>query len=369
MTALNRCVPDGWVVGAASELPVEPSDFGWPDRKPGVGCNHLVCLHCKAELKSQVGFHLELDWEHRERVTERAILMHTSEDWSRIDGIKTEKDFRLYTCRCFHHAVFQGQLTFDPDSINVDGSTTRHLPWTCAGHPALTLPVTFGDRTVPDIEALSAVVVDAATDSAKAGVVLGLYWRSQHGSLEAIVQETLQRVAVGPQPLSSGLKALFEAQTRLAPLNSFFEELIRYQVGIARPEANRREQLVDILASSIWQRPSGMPEVGTLQILRDESLAGFATSSQLRMFEALDREWLMAHADELLAKNSDRAGGILVRAGRVMLFDPDRAAAMRTLTALARKTGVPAERLVAQAQDELGVLVVDSAEILAAIGG
>ena len=146
-------------------------------------------------------------------------------------------------------------------------------------------------------------VVDAANDPAKAGLVLGLHWRSQHGSLEAIVQETLQRVAAGPQPLSPALKALFEAQTRLAPPSAFFDELIRYQVGSARPEANRREQLVDILASSIWQRPSGMPEVGTLQILRDESLAGFATSSQLRMFEALDKEWLVAHADELRAKN------------------------------------------------------------------
>ena len=165
------------------------------------------------------------------------------------------------------------------------------------------------------------------------------------------------------------MKALFEAQTRLAPLSSLFDELIRYQVGIARPEANRREQLVDILASSIWQRPSGMPEVGTLQILRDESLAGFATSSQLRMFEALDREWLVAHADELLAKNPDRAGGVLARAGRAMLFDPDRGAATRTLTALARKAGVPAERLVAQAQEELSVLVVDSADVLAAIKG
>jgi hypothetical protein len=77
----------------------------------------------------------------------------------------------------------------------------------------------------------------------------------------------------------------------------------------------------------------------------------------------------VAHADELLAKRPDRAGGILARAGRAMLFDPDRAAAMRTLTALARKTGVPAERLVAQAQEELGVLVVDSAEVLAAIKG
>ena len=212
-------------------------------------------------------------------------------------------------------------------------------------------------------------MVDAANDPAKGGVVLGLYWRSRHGSLEAIVQETLQRVAVGPQPLSSALKALFEAQTCLAPLSSFFDELIRYQVGIARPEANRRGQLVDILASSIWQRPSGMPEVGTLQILRDESLVGFATSAQLRIFEALDREWLVAHADELLAKNPDRAGGVLARAGRAMLFDPDRGAATRTLTALARKAGVPAERLVAQAQEELSVLVVDSADVLAAIKG
>ena len=168
--SINRYIPDGWVCGTWAELPANPTEFQWHDRKPLVGCNHLVCLLCEAEVKSQRGYHLVLDWEHRERVPERAILMQTSEDWSRIDGIRTEKDFRLYTCRCFYHAA-------------------------------------------------------------------------------------------------------------------------------------------------------------------------------------------------------DRAGGILARAGRAMLFDRDRVTAMRALTALARNTGVPAERLVAQAQEELGVLVVDSAEILAAIQG
>lgn len=95
--SINRYIPDGWVCGTWAELPANPTEFQWHDRKPLVGCNHLVCLLCEAEVKSQRGYHLVLDWEHRERVPERAILMQTSEDWSRIDGIRTEKDFRLYT--------------------------------------------------------------------------------------------------------------------------------------------------------------------------------------------------------------------------------------------------------------------------------
>ncbi len=53
-----------------------------------------------------------------------------------------------------------------------------------------------------------------------------------------------------------------------------------------------------------------------------------------------------------------------------MLFgvtDPE--AALRTLGAMARKTGIAAETLSAQAEAALGVLVVDSAAILSAIKG
>jgi hypothetical protein len=369
MTEANRCVPDAWLFGASRSLPVDPSEFDWPERSPPAGCNHLVCLECKAEVKSQVGYRLPLDWDHRERVPQRAMQMHASDDWSKVEGIESEPDYRLYTCRCFYHSLFRPALTFDPENRDMEGNPTRNLPWTCAGHPPLELPVQLGDRSIADAAELAAAVVAAAKDPAQGDLVLGVYFRTHHGSLESVVPRALADAAVGPAPLAPALAALFERQASLAPLSSFFEELIRYQRGVSRAAPARRAQLVDILTSAVFQRPSGVVETGTLELLRDEALEGVTTSAQLRMFELLDREWFVAHVEQLLAKSSDRPGAILARAGRAMLYTADRDAAMRRLTALARKTGVPAETLSAQAEEALGVLVVDSKPVLAAIKG
>jgi hypothetical protein len=357
MTSQNRCAPDAWLVGASRALPADPSDFEWPDRAPPVGCNHLVCLDCKAEVKSQAGYRLPLDWEHRERVPQRAAQMHASDDWSTIDGIEVEPDFRLYTCRCFYHSLFEVALTFNPDSMDEYGNPSRNLPWTCAGHP----PLERADATR---------IAEAAADPARADEVLDLYFRTQHGLLDAVVPDALARAAAGSAPLAPALKALLEARTSLAPLSRFVEELLRYQRGLSRPDPQRRAQIVDVLASAVWQRPSGTAEIGALDMLRDEALGGVVTPAQLRMFEALDREWLVAHVDELLANNRDHAGAVLARAGRAMLFNaPDPDATLRALGALARKTGVDPAALSAQAEAALGVLVVDSGPVLAAIKG
>lgn len=366
----NRCVPDAWLRGASRALPAEPSAFDWPERAPPAGCNHMVCLDCKAEVKSQVGYNLALDWEQRERVPQRALQLHASDDWSQVDGIEVEPDFRLYTCRCFYHSLWQLALTFNPERIDMTQEPTRNLPWTCAGHPPLELPVELAGRTIRDAAALPAAIVDAAQNPAQASAVLDLYFRTHHGSLEGVVPDALAGAAAGPAPLPAALEALFESQTRLAPLSAFVEELVRVQRGLARADPERRAQLIDVLTSAVWQRPSGVVETGTLALLRDEALGGVTTLAQLRMFEMQDREWLVAHVEALLAKNPDRAGAILARAGRAMLYgaaDPE--ATLRTLAALARKTGVAAETLSAQAEAALGVLVVDSKPVLDAIKG
>lgn len=357
MSEINRCVPDAWVRGAKFPLPTDPTEFDWPDRAPAVGCNHLVCRDCNAEVKWQDGYDLALDYQQRERVPQRAAQMHGSDDWSKIDGIRVEPVLRLYTCRCFYHSVHQAELTFNPDRTDTTQEPTRNLPWTCAGHPPL------ADRSAAE---LAATVVEAAQDPARQSEVLGLYFRTHHGPLEAVVPEALAKAAVGPAPLAPALKSLFEAQTRLAPLSRFVEELLRPP----RTKTERRAQLVDVLTSAVWQRPSGRDETGTLELLRDEALAGVTTTAQLRMFEMQDRAWLVAHVKELLAKNPDQAGAVLARAGRAMLFgatEPD--AVLEKVGALAKKTGVARATLAAQGREALGILALDSEAVLAAIQG
>jgi hypothetical protein len=367
MTNVNRCVPDAGVVGA-QPLPAAPTEFDWPDRKPAVGCNHLVCLWCKAKVKSRVGFLLQLDWDNRDVVPKRAAQLHSTDDWAAVAGVQLHPDCRLYACRCFYHSEFSLSHTFNPERVDKTGEPSRNLPWTCAGHPPLELPVELDGRTIADASDFADAVTAAANNSGKADVVRGLYYRTHHGPLEAVVPEVLARIAEGATPLAPPVKRLFEAQTNLAPLNSFVEELVRYQTGLSPANLERRNQVVDILSAVIWQRPSGLVETGTLELLRTEALQGIVTSEQLRMFEAFDREWLVAHVEQLVSKRPDRAGGILARAGRAMLFNSlDPEGAMRTLSALARKIGASVEILSAQAEAELGVMILDSGNVLDAL--
>ncbi len=367
MTTANRCAPDAWVVGA-QPLPADPTEHDWPGRPDAVGCSHIVCLSCKAEVASRPGFYLKLGDDDRALVSQRAAQLRATDDWASIDGVEAAPECRLYACRCFYFPEFTRSLTCDPENVDNSGQVTRNLPWTCAGHPPLELPVQLGARSFTDAAALSMEIAKIATDPTQAVVVRDLYYRTHHGSLDAIVTDALAEAARGPAPLDPALKALFEAQTDLAPLSSFVEELIRYQRKLTTAASGRREQLVDVLAQAVLQRPSGSSETGTLELLRDEALEGVVTSSQLETLEYADGAWLVAHVEDLVARNPDRAGGILARAGRAMLStSPDPDGAMQTLSTIARKTGATAATLSAGAEAALGVRVLDSKRVLEVI--
>lgn len=89
------------------------------------------------------------------------------------------------------------------------------------------------------------------------------------------------------------------------------------------------------------------------------------------MFEAVDRDWLKANVEALVAKNPEHAGAVLVRGGRALLYGSlDRDVATQTLAAIARKTGIGPDMLVAQAEIDVdaGTLADDdSKRILAAL--
>lgn len=357
MNRVNRCVPDAWVTGASRALPSDPTEFDWPQRTPKVGCTQLVCLVCKEHVKHRDGLYLpNQDSENHLLVPERAKQLFERDDWASVDGVSRKQDFRLYACRCFYRSEFEALITFNPEHEDLAGNASRNLPWTCEGHPALELPVELGAQSLTDSSQLAAAIVQAAKDPAQMDVLRGFYYRSQNGSLETIVPEALNAAAAGPGPIEPGLKALFAAQTNLAPLKSLFEELVRYQTKLAIADPTRREQIVDILSATVAQRPAGIAETGTMDMLRDEALQGVVTAAQLELFETYDREWFIAHLEELVTKTAAHAGGVVVRGGRALLLSGvDAGQVEQTVAALARKTGMAVDALVAQAQADVGI--------------
>lgn len=265
--ARNRCVPDAWVIGAKNSVPTDPTEFDWFERRPPLGCSHMICLRCKAEVRSRAGLLLDLDGEHPDWAAKYLAQLQSTEDWSTIRGIKPHPKSRLYACNCFYHSEFSLSRTFNPESFDEHGEPSRNLPWTCAGHPSLALPTQVDGRNISNAKELGEAVVAAAIDPAKRDVVRGLYWRSNHGPLESVVPDALATLARGAKPLPEPLKTLFETQANLAPASSFVEELIRYQAGIVKADVARRKQLIDILTAVVRQRPSGVVEEGTPALL------------------------------------------------------------------------------------------------------
>ena len=355
MATLNRCVPEARTICGPGPLASDPSEFDWPERVPVVGCTRMVCLWCHAEVKSQVGLLLHLDWADKDRVRERAAWMHAHDDWRTIDGIVEKPWSRLYTCRCFYYAEASTSLTCDPELVDPSGEVTRHLPWTCAGHPPAELPVTIGAQVCADPAALATAIAAAADDPALAPTLRGLYFRTHHGSLEPLVPEAVAHAARGPGPLSAPLRALTIDEPRLAPLDRFVEELIAYQRAGRIASTGRRADLVDVLCAAVAQRPSGRVESGAIALLRDEALGGVTTPALLKTFSIHDRAWFTANLPALASKNPGAAGGVLAWGGRALLYtDPDHAAAIRQLADIARTTGQDAPTLRAQAEASLG---------------
>ncbi len=355
MDTPNRCVPDGMTVGPAGDYPADPTEFRWPNRQPACGCTKLVCLLCKADVKARLGFFLPLEFGNRPLVPDLATKLHNLDDWTQVPGVEVSTHHRLYACRCFYYSESSASFTFNPDDVDEMGRGRRNLPWTCQGHPPADLPIMVDGRILRDVAEVSALVKEALTDSTRIEWLRGLFHRTHHGALESVVPDVVARAAEGPAPLDPSLKSLCASETALAPLSAFVEEVLRYQRGLSKPDAKRREDLVDVLSAAVWQRPSGVVEAGTITVLQDEALQGAITISQLKMFETHDREWLIAHVEDLVARRPDQAGGILALAGRAMVWlNADPAPAVQRLAVIARASGVAADALLTQARASMG---------------
>jgi hypothetical protein len=317
---MNHCEPAAYVLGPGRQLPDDPTDYDWENRHPPVGCNRLVCPRCKADVKV------------------------TSEEPKR----------RVYACECFEHSASTGCMTFELHFTQFGDPEPQHnLPWNCGGHPPAELPLRFGDRTIRERAELVAAIVAAAKDVAQHDALLSVHHRTQSGPLEGIVPDALARAAAGPSPIDESLKAFFMKRTRLAPLASFAKQ-------VARGSRERRLQLVDVLAQSVWYLQPDAAK-GTIAVLRREALKGVITSAQLAALSWHDYDWMLAHFEELLKKNPEHAGRILAWGGRVFLMAGSfTEEASQGLEALARKTGVSVDTLIAQAEESSGIWAMET---------
>ena len=91
---------------------------------------------------------------------QRVDLLYDRDDWDALSFVKRASTYRLYICRCGPvEESFERALSMTSVDGNPDGGNP--IPWTCQGHPIVTLPAVVGGVELVDDAALERVVRSA----------------------------------------------------------------------------------------------------------------------------------------------------------------------------------------------------------------
>lgn len=155
----NVCAYDGWLVGPQREIPADATEYCWLGRDPVVGCGHLRCSVCGETVKQKPGYLIpgplagfgSSEWR------QRVDALYDSDDWTGLAFVKSEPTYRLYVCRCgpVEESFERGLSTTSIDG-NPEGGNP--IPWTCQGHPVVTLPAVIDRVAILDDTALAEIV-------------------------------------------------------------------------------------------------------------------------------------------------------------------------------------------------------------------
>lgn len=120
---MKRCSP-AVLVGLDVELPTDPSvaNEGCP---PRVGCNHLVCEDCGAEVRHADRRSITSNYPPSKNLIEALYASSDPASSPHLDAAPVNRLSRAYFCRC------------NWASVNLGGTKSLGLvdaPWACAGH-------------------------------------------------------------------------------------------------------------------------------------------------------------------------------------------------------------------------------------------
>lgn len=274
------CGEGGLLVGPGEWLPTHPADYRWTERHPRAGCNHLRCPRCDTLVVSS-----------------------------------SSNDARHYRCRCISHDE-RGLRALDPRGET--DHPDRALPWRCAGHPPLQLPVEL------DGEVLSSVTLSERVTAILDGYVPRQPWPSSPldregsaawlGRLYALLGDAASRALI----LRGVAAALNSGSTiaRTIALDFYlYHPLVAGAETISAELAERPERLAGValpwsrkydLSHLAWQvlverlhhtRDDGSPlDPIALRLARAHVTSPNASMAVLLRLGHWDRPWVLDHA-------------------------------------------------------------------------
>lgn len=285
---MMRCPRDGYLVGATSDVPTDPTDHAI-DGLPIIGCNRLRCLRCGVLVRSTVGLSLLAE---PASIYDIPVLI-ASESGGPVVAGPSER--RLYFCRCSHWEEdgVQPLEDEDPDSYR----SSPDVPWRCDGHPAIALPHNIDGTVVWSQADLSALAERALHGEVPAqdGWLVRLHARLSPVDA-AVVTATAMAGMENADPRVRLCALRFFAHVSHAPACARLIELL-----------TTRERALDEEIAWRVLEPLVTNDGPARELARACALGGRGTNSLFRALAAGDADWFLANGPQMARATPSQA--------------------------------------------------------------
>ena len=325
MSATRACDQQGHIGGADAWYPDTDWDRDVGALHPRVACTHLRCDDCGASVRQLVGHEL-------------ASGLHVRGPGAKGSGplgsalkLVANPHSRAYGCDCTSSA------TARTESLLPAGDDWRghELPWSCAGHPELTLPAEVDGVSLTASTDWAGLVAEALAGRLPAawsppGV---LHARHPAAWLARIVAHLADRSLadqlsreVAPQLLSGDLAVRraainFYRHRPCAPGSEQLGDALTGHLSLfdGQQVAGARRDLAYELRDCLEVQLANSPTPALIDLVKAELLAGRGTTGFVLWTGGHDPDWIADHAATLVAKQVASAG----RLRRVIASAPD----------------------------------------------
>lgn len=249
---MNECAHRGFLVGSTRELPADATDFQWGLRLPAVGCNRLRCSACGAIVRQHAGWLVDREQVQVGATDYRARLreLYDREAWTGLPYVQPDDVYRVYVCHCrFVMESYQLALGLSTDGL----FETEPIPWSCCGHPEVSLPFVIDGVTLSTESDVTDAVRRAFTGWQPAGLdreVFGTWVNRVHARLAgtalatSIEQQTVEGLSDADPSVRAGALRFLPTHRNVAG----FHAAAKRALDGTEEVASVAEQLVDSVA-------------------------------------------------------------------------------------------------------------------------
>mgnify|MGYP001552720081 CR=1 FL=1 len=326
MTAVNKCLQGGYVVGAKWDIPETPCEF-YGQGSLEIGCSKLRCHKCSEMVRNINNVEPTAETNPEE--------LYDIKELAKAEGVLGKSETgRLYFCRCtfWVEESSRPMVVADPEPNDIA------FPWRCVGHPLVTLPFVFDGIKITEKTDFYSVLKEAL-DARKEKFTRysTMNWmRCAHAILSgtsssALLAKSIARLLEDKDPLFRGRAINFFRYSPGAADDGLIMKVAREKRTLFSKEQNPlmpnctlnecfREMLA--MRAQVLNDDREPKFVDVLLLMRNEVHQGGDLTSIIEVLSVFDQDWFKENLNVIAKHSPNRWGQILdgVRRGNYGLF-------------------------------------------------